>query len=174
MKKIVPLFLLGFLLSGCSGKSEPTAAEVAASSEIRKMGGSHKTDPKYGWVSVDLTGKVVTDEGLSHLKGFTNLQVLSLSKSTVKDGGLVHLEGLADLNTLRLVSTAVGDDGLKYLRKLVSLNYLHLDKTQVTDNGLDNLKGLKNLKVLNLKGAKVTAAGVKKLQTELPQCKISL
>ena len=44
--------------------------------------------------------------------------------------------------------------------------------TKVTDAGLVHLKGLTKLQRLYLTDTKVTDAGVKKLQTELPKCRI--
>ena len=51
------------------------------------------------------------------------------------DAGLKHLVGLTQLKWLNLQSTAVTDDGLKHLTGLTKLRYLILDSTAVTDPG---------------------------------------
>jgi internalin A len=93
-------------------------------------------------------GPFVTDDGLPHLRGLTNLVKLSLRSTRVADAGLAHLKGLTNLTTLDLSST------------------------QVTDAGLAHLKGLTKLLLLDLRGTQVTVAGVKELKRALPSLSI--
>ncbi len=126
-------------------------AEKKAITAIKKLGGKvtfAEKKPGKPVISVDLTATKVTDAGLVHLKGFTDLQPLHLSYTTVTDAGLVHLKGLTNLQTLRLYNT------------------------EVSDAGLVHLKGLTKLQTLDLRETKVTDAAVKKLQADLPKCKI--
>ena len=63
-------------------------------------------------VSVDLRvlelgGTRITDAGLVHLRGLTNLKMLVLDRTKVTDAGMVHLKGLVNLEELRLQSTAI-------------------------------------------------------------------
>ena len=44
----------------------------------------------------------ITDAGLVHLKGMTNLKQLDLSRTQITDAGLVHLAGLTKLQQLDL------------------------------------------------------------------------
>ena len=44
----------------------------------------------------------MTDAGLEHLKGLTNLQSLDLTFTKVTDAGLEHLKGLTKLQSLDL------------------------------------------------------------------------
>ena len=46
----------------------------------------------------------MTDAGLAHLKGLTNLE-LDLSGTQVTDAGLSHLKGLTNLSDLDLADT---------------------------------------------------------------------
>ena len=46
---------------------------------------------------VDLRGSQVSDAGLKHLKGLTQLQELNLNDTKVSDAGLQHLKGLTQL-----------------------------------------------------------------------------
>ena len=44
----------------------------------------------------------MTDAGLEHLKGLTQLQSLCLGNTKVTDAGLEHLKGLTQLQSLHL------------------------------------------------------------------------
>ena len=125
--------------------TKPTPEEVIAA--IKKLGG-RVTVIENKIVFVNLSGTQVTDAGLEHLKGLTNLRRLYLSGTKVTDAGLEHLKGLTNLE------------------------HLSLSSTKVTDAGLEHLKGLTKLRALALKGTQVTNVGVKKLQQALPNCKI--
>jgi hypothetical protein len=114
----------------------------------------------------------ISDAGLVHLKGLTQLQWLSLDCTMVSDAGLEHLKGLTQLQTLWLNGTKVSDAGLEHLKGLTQLQWLDLGGTNVTDAGLEHLKGLTQLQGLVVAFTKVTDAGVKKLQQALPKCHI--
>jgi len=62
-------------------------------------------------------GTRVTDAGLEHLKGLTQLQWLNLTGTRVTDAGLKHLKGLGQLRLLDLENTQVTDAGGKKLQK---------------------------------------------------------
>jgi len=115
---------------------------------IKKLGGQVKVDNNKAVVEVRLGGRQVTDAGLEHLKGLTELQVLNLYVTSITDAGLEHLKGLTNLRSLDLYDTNVTDAGLEHLKGLTNLRYLGLRKTNVTDEG------------------------VKKLQQALPKCEI--
>ena len=51
-----------------------------------------------------------------HLKGLTNLRVLSFNKTKITDAGLVHLKGLTKLQGLDVRSTKVTAAGVKKLQ----------------------------------------------------------
>jgi hypothetical protein len=120
-----------------------------------------------------LEGTKVTDAGLVHLQGLTNLQDLYLGGTRVTDTGLGRLKGMVKLQTLGLYGTQVTDNGLKHLTGLANLRELELGGTQVSDAGLKALTGLKNLQSLDLNNTKTTDIGVDKLQSALPDLKIS-
>src|SRR4051794_39352805 len=56
---------------------------------------------------VKLEGTLVNDQNLSALKVLSSLQVLSISCPHVSDAGLVHLEGLSNLQELNLSGTPI-------------------------------------------------------------------
>ena len=94
-------------------------------------------------------GAVVTDEGLAHLKGLSQLHVLNVGGTRVTDAGLVHLKGLTQLWDLSLSGTQVTDAGLVHLKGLTQLRYLALSRTRVTDAGVVELqKVLPNVRVV--------------------------
>lgn len=104
----------------------------------------------------------ITDAGLVHLKGLTQLQVLELgSMWGVTDVGLAHLKGLTALQVLEVNSRAVTDKGLAHLEGLTGLQVLKLDN--VTDAGLVHLRGLRELRELSLHGTGITDAGLPRL-----------
>ena len=59
----------------------------------------------------------LTDAGLAHLKGLTNLQTLDLKGTQVSDAGLTHLKLLTNLQTLWLLGTQVSVAGVQELQK---------------------------------------------------------
>lgn len=65
---------------------------------------------------LNLAGTAVTDAGLQHLSGLTNLEWLDLSGTAIGDGGLQHLSGLKNLQHLDLSRTRVGDTEIERFR----------------------------------------------------------
>ena len=122
--------------------------------------------------TLDLLDTQVTDSGLKNLAGLKHLEWLILENTKVTGAGLVHLKGMTNLVDLNLASTGVTDAGLGHLVGLASLEHLNLASTGVTDAGLGHLAGLTNLQELDLQGTKVTDTGVVKLQRVLPNCTI--
>ena len=74
---------------------------------------------------VNLNDTQVTDAGLEHLRGLTNLVWLWLNNTPVTDAGLEHLRGLTNLQWLRLDNTPVTDAGVKKLQKLRPACQIH-------------------------------------------------
>ena len=85
------------------------AVAETAESEIQKLGGRV--------TGLDLSATKVTDAGLVHLEGLTQLQTLNLGATSITDAGLAHLEGLTQLHELDLSSTKVTDAGVAELKK---------------------------------------------------------
>ena len=119
-----------------------------------------------------IRGSRVTDGGLLHLKSFTNLTGLYLDGNRLTDAGLAHLAALKHLTSLSLVGTQITDAGLVHLKGLTDLSQLNLCGTQVADAGLAHLRGLTKLSVLYLGSVHVTDAGARELQRALPSLKI--
>ena len=83
-------------------------------------------------VELDLKNTGITDAGLEHLSGLTNLKRLHLEKTKITDAGLEHMKGLGELEYLNLYGTAVTDAGLEHLKGLGKLRNLYLWQTGVS------------------------------------------
>lgn len=113
--------------------------------------------------------KEFSDDQLASLKPVaTQIKWVDLARTKVTDKGLAHLSGMTNLTRLHLENTGVTDAGLDALKGLGNLEYLNLYGTQVTDAGLTKLAGLKNLKKLFIWQTKATEAGAAKLAAAIP------
>jgi hypothetical protein len=116
---------------------------------------------------------LITDVGLESLSDLRRLKVLELPFAPhVTDAGLHHLTGLSELRLLNLGASGITDVGLAEIGRLRNLRELHLWGTEVTDNGLTHLRNLTNLKVLFVNRTRVTAEGRQELQRWLPRTSI--
>lgn len=61
----------------------------------------------------------MTDAGLVHLKGLTNLESLNLKGTGITDAGLVYLMGLTKLQRLNVGATGVTDEGVKQIKQVL-------------------------------------------------------
>ena len=115
----------------------------------------------------------ITDLGLTHIKGLNNLQSLYVNDTQITDKGLHNLKGLKNLRTLKLGNTRVTDAGMVHLEGMTNLQTLWLTYTDSTDLGLTHIKGLKNLKTLHLdKWTLFSETSIADLKKALPNCKI--
>lgn len=66
---------------------------------------------------------------------------LALSRTRVTDRGLAHLAGMTQLKQqLSLVGTGVTDAGLKHLEGMTKLDHLYVKETKVTAAGVRALQ----------------------------------
>jgi hypothetical protein len=91
-----------------------------------------------------------TDDDLSYLRAFPNLNSVNLQQSGITDAGLRHLSGLDKVTRLCLTSTNITGAGLKHLIGMKSLDSLSLDNTDITDAGLEQIVRFENLQFLDL------------------------
>ena len=98
MNRIVVLLLvlglsLAVVASGYAAEANPEQAKAVA--EVEKLGGKVTIDEKSldkPVMGVDLSYTKVTDAGLEHLKGLTNLLSLNLKRTKVTDTGVKKLQ----------------------------------------------------------------------------------
>jgi hypothetical protein len=69
-----------------------------------------------------------------------NAEYLNLSRTPVTDQGLRHLAGCSNLKTLFLRKTRVTDAGLRRLHRMSSLHVIWLTGTEVTPDGVRELR----------------------------------
>jgi hypothetical protein len=106
------------------------------------------------------SARLLSGEGLKHLKGLSAIRMLNLQNTNVNDAGLVHLSGMTGLRYLDLDHTQVSDAGLMHLQHLTGLETLKLEGTQVTDAGLAHVKRLGGLQRLVLRDTKISDSGL--------------
>jgi Leucine rich repeat/Leucine Rich repeat len=107
----------------------------------------------------------ITDAGLVHLKGLTQLTSLNLSGLPITDSGLGNLCGLAQLGGLYLSRTKVKGQGLAVLKSLPELTILYLDEGELTDDGAQSLAGASNLQELSVSRVPLSVKGLQALST---------
>jgi hypothetical protein len=82
-----------------------------------------------------LAGAGISDEGIKHLSGLTNLESLGIAgQSRITDVGLKYLANMQKLYRLRIHDGHFGDRALQYLENLPSLRWLEL----TSDNAFSN------------------------------------
>ena len=117
---------------------------------------------------LDLSQGKMTDADLDGLKGWKNLQSLSLPKA-VTDAGLAKLTGLTELRALRVEgASGMTDAGLVHLKGLTKLAELDLRGTKVTDAGLPQLLPLQALRHVRFWQSGVTDKGIEEFQKQMP------
>jgi hypothetical protein len=102
----------------------------------------------------------ITDDGLRHLSGLTELRFLDLDATRIDGSGLSHLAGLQNLVRLNLTATAVTDDTLRNLPPLPELQAVGLAETAVTDNGLVHLQSFPKLWAVSTWSSPISDAGL--------------
>ena len=119
-----------------------------------------------------------SDASLSKLALLPPQRRLFLYGEKITDTGLAHLQGQTELQTLELTNTGVTDAGLVYLQNLTHLRDLSFSNwsgeiVKITDAGLAHIKGLTKLRTLRIgSNTMTTRAGVAELQNALPNCDI--
>ena len=116
---IVGLGLFATMLFACGSGEPETQEEIIAA--IEKLGGEFFGGGKM----LDLADTQITDAGLAHLAGLTELKTLSLDGTQITDAGLVHLKGLKGLEKLDLYSTKVTAAGVKKLQAALPKCKIH-------------------------------------------------
>ena len=85
--------------------------------------------PQLAWLYLNKTN--ITDAGLKHLSGLTQLRRLHLANTAITDAGVKQLAGLENLETLNIYGTKVSTGVLETLAKLPKLKKVFLYATDV-------------------------------------------
>jgi hypothetical protein len=155
-------------------KADPAMDKLVADTigQVEKTGASlmaiAQDTPELRFSALNVS-KDFSDDQLAALKGISpRVKWVDLARTKVSDKGLAHLAGMSNLTRLHLENTAITDAGLDSLKGLANLEYLNLYGTQVTDAGIQKLAALKNLKKLFIWQTKATDAGAAKLAAAIP------
>lgn len=105
----------------------------------------------------------VTDEGVAHLRGLSNLEQLKLWKSPLGDAGIEALAGLTNLRLFNVPDAQFTDQALNLLAQLPQLELLRIGSPNITDAGIDSLQAMPNLRFLHLINIPITDAALIKI-----------
>jgi hypothetical protein len=109
----------------------------------------------------------LSDAGMAHLEGLTNLERLEFTKrgAKVTGAGLKHIGALKKLRYLSLGSFTPNDSDLSFAAGLHALRSLHFNADKITDAGLAHVRELDQLRRLGIARAPITSAGLVHLST---------
>jgi uncharacterized protein YjbI with pentapeptide repeats len=113
-----------------SARSDEELVHVSSFPEVEHLflDGSvekHHTYQHFGFPS---PGTTISDEGLSAIRGLSQLEKVLLESQSISSAGLIHLKNATGLKTLHLTKTQVDDEGLRQLarhRRLEDLAIAH-------------------------------------------------
>jgi hypothetical protein len=112
----------------------------------------------------------ITDEGVAHLAGASNLRRLDLTNTGITDRGLAVLAALPHLESLSLAMTNVTDEGMAVLARCPTLSHVNLGGTTTGNAAIRALAGNTNLRRFE-SGNGVTDEGLAMLH-EVPVFKL--
>ena len=118
---------------------------------------------------LSLQGNAITDDGLKHLAGMTQLRHLWVGMSTrpITDAGVRHLAGLTAMESLDLQSARVSDAGVAALKGLKELRSLHLNSAEgtdaISDASVEHLLRMTKLQTLWVTDSRLTEDGARRL-----------
>jgi len=91
----------------------------------------------------------VRDEDLACLANLKSLKWVQGIRG-VSDNGVKHLRGLTNMERLNVGGPRLTDEGLQCLANMKKLNYLSISDGDFTNKGLRHIEGLKALRYLNI------------------------
>ena len=95
---------------------------------------------------MNLTLTPVTDAGLQHLGGLTELRTLGLASTQCTGSGFVHLKALRKLQSVNFHFTPLNDAGLRAISQVPIADRFWFAHTHFTDQGAESLATLTRLK----------------------------
>jgi hypothetical protein len=94
------------------------------------VGGARQQEDEEGAIRTFRSDEI-TDAGLVHLKGLTELRTLSIEGTGVTDQGLQHLVGLRKLTDLYVGGARITDVGAKALQRAIPGLRIHREPTSI-------------------------------------------
>jgi hypothetical protein len=116
---------------------------------------------------LSLQGNSFADEGLKHLSGRKQLRVLHLgmSRRPISDAGVRHLSGLTDLEALDLQRATLSDAAVDALKNMKQLRTLHINGPAITDASVEHLLAMTKLRQLMVNNTSLTQKGIERLMS---------
>jgi len=109
------------------------------------------------------------DKDFACLANIKGLQWLQLWPTELSDAGMVHLRGLTNIERLNIGGPGLTDAGLKCLANMKKLNHLTISDGRFTDEGLRRLEDLKALSYLRFDlEAGFSPQALARLRSKLP------
>ena len=104
--------------------------------------------------------ELITDDGLSAVRGWKQLQRLNLRGTKITDKTLEMLATVPTLESLDIGFAEITDVGLDHLAVLPNLRELTIGGNKLTDLGMQMLRQLSQLTYLDLGGSQRTDSGL--------------
>ena len=122
---------------------------------------------------LDLMRVPISDEASSTIAGLTKLRILFLRGTLIGGDGLVHLKDMKQLRKLDLSETGANDAGMKYLAGMNELVWLNLWNTMVGNDGVAEVVKLPKIQYLNLDNTRIDDDALK-LVAKMPELHAAL
>lgn len=101
------------------------------------------------------------------LRDFPNLFRLELSGTMVTDEGVRLLSKSRSLTEVSLDGTEISDEAITHLSKMTQLRQLSVQATRLTDKSVDLLCQMPNLYFLDFKGTQISRDGKQRLRDNI-------
>jgi len=106
---------------------------------------------------------------LANLKRLKWFQIGYGFGSQISNTGMAHLAGLTNMERLSLSGSDLTDDGLRYLANMKKLNMLNIYGGKFTDKGLHHLEDIRSLESVTLAGENnFSPVTLKRFRKKLP------
>lgn len=102
----------------------------------------------------------MTEDGIAHLRGWKQLEVLNLRGTRVTSKVFEHIAHLTNLRVLDLAFTQIDDEGFEHLTSLPKLERLAIGGNRLNGHCLSNLKLLPTLRDLDAGGIQRVDSGL--------------
>lgn len=153
--------LIALCCMGLALERNAVRSRLTSIAEIEKLGGVITFDEsrrfRPSWIEslgrerisaevigINLNGRLVSDESMAHLTGFTKLEKLDLSRTSVSDAGLAKLRSLTNLRELRLWESKLTGEGLSHLQS-TSLDTLYVSGERLKNIELLSMPQLRSV-----------------------------
>ena len=106
----------------------------------------------------------VTDDDLRGIAANSALEDLDFSATNITDVGVQHLSGLTNLRRLDLTNARITNDAMPFIARLTNLVEIELGGTRLTDDAIPFLAQLPKLEEIDLDDARVTTVGLEQFK----------